>query len=84
MSRYIAVDIGGTRMSAACYGNEVLDPIQLARITAQAPELKEHTMNPNYLDNLTLTHAAFGYEIGLVGAPALGRTRYPPTAHKHE
>jgi glucokinase len=46
--------------------------------------MAEGLLNPAYLENLTLTRAAFGDNVGLVGALALGRTRYPPKAQKHE
>ena len=41
MSRYIAVDVGGTRMRAACYGSEGLEPTDLARIVTQDPNGNE-------------------------------------------
>ena len=46
MSRYITVDIGGTRMRAACYGAESLDPIRIKRISTK-------TLNQNVT---ALTH----------------------------
>jgi glucokinase len=38
MSRYIAVDIGGTHIRAACYPAEGLEPLHMARIRTQAPD----------------------------------------------
>jgi glucokinase len=39
MSTYIAVDIGGTQMRAACYPADSLTPIRMARISTQHPTL---------------------------------------------
>ena len=46
--------------------------------------LQDHVLDPQYLENLTLTRAAFGDEVGPIGALAYGRSRYPITAHQHE
>ena len=56
-------------------GGLLLDPMKRS--------LKQHVLNPHYLDDLTLTTAAFGDEAGLVGALALGRTIYPPSTLHH-
>lgn len=58
---------GGVSRSAGL----LLDPMKSA--------LKANVLNPNYLEDLTVTTAAFGDEAGLVGALALGRTIYPPS-----
>jgi len=63
---------GGVSQSGAI----LLEPMQAA--------MKEYTLSPSYLDNLILTRAAFGDEVGLVGALALGRSRYPYTKHNHD
>lgn len=56
---------GGVSKSGAL----LLDPLHAS--------LSKHIMNPHFLDGLTLATAAFGDEVGLVGALALGRTSYP-------
>ncbi len=40
--------------------------------------LEKSVLSPHYLDDLILTTAAFGDDVGLVGALALGRTMHPP------
>jgi glucokinase len=57
-----AVILGG---GVSKSGSLLFDPLNKS--------LKEHIMNPHYLDNLVITTAAFGDEVGLIGALALGR-----------
>lgn len=68
-----AVIVGGGVSQSGAF---LLEPMQAA--------LKKHILNSNYLDHLTLARAAFGDEVGLVGALAYGRTHYPITSLAHE
>ena len=44
--------------------------------------LENHVLDPRYLEDLTITSGAFGDNAGLIGALALGRSRYPHLTHK--
>jgi glucokinase len=68
-----AIVIGGGVSQSGAF---LFEPIRTA--------LAEHIMNSNYMDELILTRAVFGDEVGLVGALALGRTIVPPPPNEHE
>ena len=70
MSRYIAVDIGGTRMRAANYADEGLNPIRLERISTQPPNRDESILAR--LDNLILSVLPQSEEIRTISVAAPG------------
>lgn len=67
-----AVIVGGGVSRSGAF---LLEPMRAALI--------EHVIDPVYMENLTLTRAAFSDEVGLIGALAHARSKYPITAHKH-